>query len=261
MIRLFSVIFALMFASQAFSAPIMIFMGGFGSCALNGDTSEIKSGSMISSLMNQAVETYGEDIVEVRTCYAIGSERIFVSAPKLGLDSTAMTRDELSQKIAEAASSDGDSPVYLWGQSHGGWTAMDLVRRLPQLQYRVMNTVDPISVVNCGPAVFVGGVLSGSAPGCRGAPTDLESDYKQISKSVAHWTNWYQLEFPLLHSGIIDGAKENIERSFDASWWIPMGAHRLMETDPVMWQKASSMVIADLKKKALKRHQLSSEEQ
>ena len=247
MFRLMSVIFSLMLASQAFSAPIFIFMGGFGSCPLNGETSEIKSGALMDNLMAKARETYGDDIVEIRTCYAFGSERIFVSAPGLGLNSSAMTRDELSQRVLEATTTADESPIYLWGQSHGGWTALDLVRRLPQLRFRVLNTVDPISISDCGPAVFIGGVLSGSAPGCRGAPRDLEPSYAQISKSVAHWTNWYQTEFPLLHSGVIGAAKENVERSFNASWWIPMGAHRLMETDPVMWQNATTRIIDDLK--------------
>ena len=250
MFRLFSILLVLTFASKVSASPIMIFMGGFGSCSVAGKTSEIKSTSLINRLMEDAHNTYGDDIVEVRTCYALGSEPIFVSAPKLGLDSVRMTRDELAQTIRDAASSSDDSPVYVWGQSHGGWTAMDLVRRVPNLQYQVLTTVDPISIPDCGPVVFVGGVLLGTAPGCRGAPQDLGSSFEQISKSVAHWTNWYQLEFPLLHSDNIAHATENVERSFNASWWIPMGAHHLMETDPVMWQKTTVRIVNDLKKRA-----------
>lgn len=245
MFRIFTIALCLIISSKVSAAPIMIFMGGFGSCAYAGKTSELKSAEMMDRTMDAVRKIYEEDLVEIRTCYAIGNDPIYVTSEALDLINSPMTRDGLRDLVANVAVD--NAPIYIWGQSHGGWTAMDLVRKLPGLNYRVLNTVDPISVTDCGPVVFVGGVLSGSAPGCRRAPKDLEADYAQISKSVARWTNWFQLEFSLLHSDKIAFAHDNIERSFNAGWWIPMGAHRLMETDATMWEMVAKQVSADLK--------------
>ena len=246
MFRMTTFVLCLMISSNAWASPIMVFMGGFGSCALDGKTTEIKSSAMMNQTMDQVQQAYTNDIIEIRTCYALGNDPIYVSSGALDLQSAPMNRDQLAQLVEDTAAANENAPIYLWGQSHGGWTAMDLVRRLPNLNYRALHTVDPISVRDCGPAVFIGGVISGSSPGCRRAPQDLEPHYAQISKSVARWTNWFQLEFTLLHSSKITAAHENVERSFDAGWWIPMGAHRLMETDETMWRKVANQITSDV---------------
>lgn len=234
-------------STVASAHPVMIFMGGFGSCPLAGKTSELKATAQIDALVARARYSAGERISQIRTCYALGSDTIYVNAPDLSLEDEAMTRDDFHNVVREIVNVAGDSaPIYVWGQSHGGWTAMDLIRQVHEFKYRVLMTVDPISIPECGPGVFTGGVIAGSAPGCRGAPKDLEPSYELIQSRVAHWTNWYQKEFTLLHSDKIPNATENIERFLNASWWIIMGAHRLTETDDVMWNHASQKVINDL---------------
>lgn len=240
---------ALFSATSASARPLLVFSGGFGSCAIAGSTSEIKSGEEMDQLADRLQNETGEAPVQVRACYALGSEyTIYVSASELDVWDQAMTREEFYKVVRSAAVLAGEkAPVYVWGQSHGGWTAMSLVANVDNLNYRMLTTVDPISVAECGPVVFSGGVLSGSAEGCQRAPKDLEVAYPVIARRVHHWVNWYQLEFSLLHSSPIAAAHENVERTFDADWWVPMGAHSLTERDPMMWQKTSELTATDFR--------------
>ena len=237
------------FAMPAFARPVFVFSGGFGSCFVNGDTSEIKATPFIDDMIRQVTDLTEQEPVVVRTCYALGNDEIYVTAPELDLSSESMTLADFHKVVKKAAKHAGEeAPVYVWGHSHGGWTAMDLVRNVAQLNYRNLVTVDPISVVNCGPLVFSGGVLSGDAPGCREAPADLEDEVSTIAQRAKHWTNWFQLEFPLLHSEQISAATENFERAYDANWTSIMGAHAVIEVDPDLWQQTAQYVVDDLRR-------------
>lgn len=238
------------FAGQLMARPVVVFSGGFGSCALMGSTSEIKSSQEMDQLVERLRAETGEEPVQVRTCYALGSEStIYVTADELDIVDAGMTREGLHRIVRSAADLGGtDTPVYLWGQSHGGWTVMNIVANVTGLNYRVLTTVDPISVVECGPVVFSGGVLTGSAEGCQRAPKDLEVSYPLIAARVAQWINWYQREFTLLHSSEISHADQNIQRTFDAPWWVPMGSHSMTERDPIMWAKTVEMTSHDARK-------------
>jgi len=243
-----SIVFLLAYADQVLARPVLVFSGGFGSCAVAGSTSEIKSSAEMDELADRLRDQSGEEPVQVRTCYALGSEStIYVTADELNIVDEPMTREEFYEVVRSTADFAGNSaPFYVWGQSHGGWTAMSLIANVGGLNYRLLTTVDPISVTECGPVVFTGGVLTGSSEGCQRAPKDLEKAYPLIAKRVAHWKNWYQMEFSLLHSSPIPHADENIERTFNASWWVPMGSHSLTERDPAMWTKTSELTVTDL---------------
>ena len=241
----------LLAAGLAEAKPLLIFNGGFGSCAIAGSTWELKASAQMDAMVTAASEASGADALQIRTCYAFGADTIYVTAPHLGFDSEPMTRADFHNVVRESVRSAGNlGGVHVWGQSHGGWTAMDLVRRVPEINYSTLMTVDPISVVECGPVVFTGGVITGSAPGCQRAPADLASSFAKIARSINHWVNWYQREFSLLHSDKISEAHDNIERFLNAAWWIPMGSHRLTETDDVMWQDAISRVERQIKSDA-----------
>lgn len=234
----------------ATARPVVLFSGGFGSCAVMGSTSEIKSSEEMDRFVEGMREITREDPLEIRTCYALGSEStIYVTAAELGVVDLGMTRDDFHNVVRDAARFAGESaPIFLWGQSHGGWTVMNLVSQVGELNYRLLTTVDPISVAECGPVVFSGGVLTGSAEGCRRAPADLESAYSLIAERVSLWVNWYQLEFTLLHSSAIPQADQNIQRNFSAPWWVPMGSHSMTERDPVMWEKTTELAKFDARK-------------
>ena len=237
------------FSSKASARSVTVFSGGFGSCAMMGSTSELKSSARMDALVDSIARETGEKPIEVRTCYAIGSDPIYVSAPELDLIDAAMSRDEFHDVVRQAAQAAGESaPVYVWGQSHGGWTAMNLVASVDEVNFRTLTTVDPISVVDCSPVVFSGGVLTGEAEGCRRAPKDLKQAYSVIAKRTESWVNWYQVEFSMLHSSAIPQASQNIKRTFDASWWVPMGSHAMTEGDPMMWTQTTQTVVHDIKK-------------
>jgi hypothetical protein len=236
-------------ASNAMAKTVTVFSGGFGSCAIMGSTRELKSSAKMDALVDSIARETGENPIEVRTCYAVGSNPIYVSAPELDLIDVAMTQEQFHEVVRQAAQLAGpSSPVYVWGQSHGGWTVMNLVAHVGDINYRTLTTVDPISVVDCGPVVFSGGVLTGYSEGCRQAPKDLETLYPIIAKRTKTWVNWYQVEFTLLHSSEIPHASKNVKRKYDADWWVPMGSHAMTEGDPMMWTQTTRAVITDARK-------------
>ena len=249
LVHMISLIITMLVAVEAYARPLVVFSGGFGSCAVMGSTSEIKSTVEMDQLVERIRIETGEVPLDVRTCYAIGSESvIYVTAHDLGIVDESMTRDDFYEVVRTASNVVGpQAPVYVWGQSHGGWTAMSLVANVVGLNYRMLTTVDPISVAECGPVVFSGGVLTGSAEGCRRAPKDLHELYPIIAERVGRWINWYQEEFSLLHSSAISHADENINRNFDAPWWVPMGAHSMTERDPMMWIKTTDLTASDVR--------------
>lgn len=249
-ITVFVSFLALMSSASASARPLVVFSGGFGSCAIAGSTSEIRSSAEMDQLTERLKRETGDEPVQVRTCYAIGSEStIYVTAEELGIVDVAMTRDDFYDVVRSAAEMAGESaPVYVWGQSHGGWTALSLVIQVGDLNYRMLTTVDPISIPDCGPMVFSGGVITGSSDGCRRAPKDLEEHYALIAERVEHWSNWYQVDFSLLHSTEIYHAHANHLRHFDAEWWVPMGSHSLTERDPMMWQTVTEMAGRDARR-------------
>ncbi len=240
-------------ASQALARPVMIFSGGFGSCFIAGYTSEMKASPYIDTFIANIRAETDQESAQIRTCYAFGSDQIYVSSDILGIDSEAMTRDEFQdvvrQTIHEAA--EGQHPssvqVYVWGQSHGGWTVMDLIRKSSGINFRLLMTVDPISVQNCGPSVFSGGVLTGYAPGCNEAPADMVPSGQKIAGRVGRWINWYQDQFPHLHSGSISSAHENIRRTYESDFWYLAGAHSMIALDAEVWADITDRVLADLR--------------
>jgi hypothetical protein len=253
MFTLVSTALTMVGASTADARPVIIFSGGFGSCFVAGYTSEIKASAQMDEFVERVRAETGQDPAQIRTCYAFGSDQIYVSSDALGTDSETMTREGFHQVVQQTVSvaSEGQGPasvkIYLWGQSHGGWTAMDLVRKVSGLNYRILMTVDPISVENCGPAVFSGGVLTGYAPGCNEAPADMRPSGKTIAGRVGRWVNWYQTQFPHLHSDKIPSAHENIFRSYEDDFWNLAGAHGMIEVDPEVWKDIGQRVISDLR--------------
>jgi hypothetical protein len=234
-------------ASVAAARPIVIFNGGFGSCAIRGSTSELKASAQMDAMISSVQSASSEFPVEIRTCYALGRDTIYVSSSELNLSSEPMSRDDYFQYVRKAGRIAGtNAPVYVWGQSHGGWTAMKLILDVPQLNYRYLMTVDPISIETCGPVDFMEGLFSGGVAGCQGAPEDLQESFSTVAKSVHNWTNWFQTEFSMVHSGHISEAHQNIERIYNADWWVFMGAHRLTETDDRIWSRMEREFVQDL---------------
>jgi hypothetical protein len=238
-------------SSSVWARPVAVFSGGFGSCLVNGDTAEMVISSRIDKLIDQISSRTHQSPIQIRTCFAIGSATIYVSAPELDIESQALSLDEFHDVVRQAAQLGGtEAPIYLWGFSHGGWVVMNLVAETEGLNYRVLTTNDPISVYTCNAFSFVPSIITGPEQGCLEPPIDLESKFSVIASRVERWINWYQTEFPLLHSGNIPLATENNERVMDASWWTITGAHGKIVVDPFVWQATAQAIIGDLSQTA-----------
>ncbi len=246
------IIFGLLFlvsSSSVWARPVAVFSGGFGSCLVDGNTMEMKISSQIQRLMGQILRAVNETPIQIRTCFAIGSDTIYVSAPDLDIESQALSIDEFHDVVKQAAQLGGEhAPVFLWGFSHGGWAVMNLVAEVEGLNYRVLMTNDPISVEGCDEDSFMAGVIVGALQGCTEPPMDLSSQFSVIASRVNSWVNWYQTEFSLLHSGSIPQATVNVQRVLNASWWTFTGAHGAISQDEIVWGDAAGAIIGDLRR-------------
>ncbi len=137
--------------------------------------------------------------------------------------------------LSKVLSDQSDISIHLVGHSYGGWTAMKIAKELElKNRFSIKNlvTIDPISRSECTPKKFTEGLpdveikriiekmLSGytltaedtptTNKGCLRAPSDL-GDAIAILARTSRWTNFYQENYPFLHSSSIPGPIEKIE--------------------------------------------------
>ena len=109
-----------------------------------------------------------------------------------------------------------DAAVHVVGHSYGGWLGMDFVKR-PKVNLALasLTTIDPISKVQCTPALVINSVLGSPVnQGCISAPADFSTtDLDTINQRTQSWINYYQTDATILHSGELVGA-ENIKRKY-----------------------------------------------
>lgn len=245
---------SMMIVPVSYAKSVVVFSGGFGSCFVAGDTSEMVASSQFEALVGSLAKATGEEVVEVRSCYAFGSDEIYVTSEALDINSESMTRADFYRvvqntvKHVAGGSSAQDVKLFVWGQSHGGWTVMDFARTVSNVTIELLMTVDPISVENCGPGVFSGGVITGDAQGCAEAPTDMLDSGRAIAGRARQWSNWYQTQFPHIHSGPVSAASENIFKSYEDDFWHFAGAHGLIQTDPTVWSEITQRVVRAAKR-------------
>ncbi len=224
-LKIVAIAFCLSWSAQLMARPLVVAFGGFGSCAVAGYTSEMKASNFIDEL----AESLDADLI--KTCFALSSQTVFAE----NIDHDESFRGPISDLfgfIEQAA----QGPVYLVGQSYGGWVAMQAALQIsPKIQVLGLATIDPISMKTCAPSNFAGSILLGSDPGCTQAPRDLERNFSRIKDRVGHWYHFYQTEYSNLHSSDIPTATTSSMVQYGESWH-PFGAHALTETDERIWQ-------------------------
>lgn len=240
----------------------LVWFGGFGSCAVAGDPAELNASAQIDALV-ASMETWAAgaqggqdasaDVLDIRVCFAVGSSRTFMvsSHPSLHGEIEVASPDEALRRIASLLKEAG-VPTFVFGQSHGGTMATRLAAQLSDVDVRLLYTVDPISIEECGPLSFTGGLfgrvlLGDSSPsGCRGAPVEFQSIGTHAARHTDRWVNSWQSEFGPLHSGHVTHADDNLHWSDIEFTLHPMGAHAAIDTDPSVWRHINEEVQAAL---------------
>jgi hypothetical protein len=234
------------------AVPLVVFFGGFGSCFLDGHPAEIPSSEAIHGFIAKLSDEVGEPVPAIEACYAIGNYPVYSSRYDHVTDSHFDEGESDLETLFDWIESEAEGrPLILAGQSHGGWTAMKAVLHMKR-NVDVLNTADPISVVNCHAAAFsastIGHTILGFKPwdGCTKAPEDLRPDYKEIAAKTGRWNNFYQTETKFLHSSKIHAADFNQRLTFDGWSMNPFRGHAWTEGDARVWDKLLESAKASL---------------
>jgi hypothetical protein len=231
----------------------LVWFGGFGSCAVAGNPSELNASMQIDALVDSMAAWSGEErtdeMLDIRVCFAVGSSRTFMVSnhPSQNGSVVVSSQEEVLSRIANMIHEAG-APTFVFGQSHGGTMATRLAARLDDADLKLLYTVDPISIEECGPMTFTGGLfgqvlLGDSSPGgCRGAPAEFMSFGPDAARHSDRWVNSWQSEFAPLHSGHVAHADENVHWTDVEFTMHPMGAHASIDTDPEVWRHINSEV-------------------
>lgn len=164
------------------------------------------------------------------------------------VEGASTTLPELVAKIVTMARATRTRQVVIIGHSHGGWLALQVALRLPvdvQLAYLV--TLDPISLLYCGPLEFAS-IAPAEAIGdphsldCQRFPRDVdESQQASIAKRSLGWLGYHQAQTMKLRSS----APKWAHRAREVVLPVEDGeAHQAIADDPGIWREIAEVVRA-----------------
>ena len=193
------------------------YFSGFRSCGSSPDGSANPMADSFKDIYEKVENTVGENEVSlsIRGCYNTDASKVRFSLSN-ARQTISSTVPEMIKIVGEELKKIAPVKLHLVGHSYGGWTIMQLAKNLPpEIEIEGFTTIDPISVKECNAAVYASLILGGgNINGCQRAPADFtESDIKAIRSRTNRWTNYYQNNFPFLHSGPIAAARNN-EKSY-----------------------------------------------
>jgi hypothetical protein len=191
--------------------PAIVVMGGFNSCLtdVNGASTPVGSARWNNAAGLSARFAVGAQRW-VRSCYDTSGNIFFIEAKAPGVVRRATVSDPspFFQAVKDETD-DGQNPLFLLGHSHGGWLAMYTAYWLNDASdVRLLETVDPISPLNCTPSSYYTAIMSpATAPwmlaGCMEAPSDFtDAQLARISRRLPEraWIHYYQRNFLPLRS-------------------------------------------------------------
>lgn len=209
--------------------PVLLALGGFWSC---GQDEELKptplngngGGPMLPIFvaLRLALDQFGiASRGELISCYSVDPTDIhFVTNMSSSQDVVTTAPDDMIKQVEDMLRGLPNPQLFIIGHSYGGWTAMELARRLVgSFAVRHLVTLDPISKVLCTPDTFLtyASQYKTGAPECTTAPRDFTPDQIiRIADGVDRWTNYYETASMYLHAdAIVDSDKiENVDMQY-----------------------------------------------
>jgi hypothetical protein len=203
---------------------VLGFFSGFRSCGSLADGSANPMTDSFKDIYEKVESEVGENEVSlaIRGCYDTDASKVRFALSN-ARQTISSTVPEMIKLVGEELKKIAPVKLHLVGHSYGGWTIMQLAKNLPpEIKIDGFTTIDPISVKECNTAVYASLILGGgNLNGCQRAPADFtESDLNAIRLRTNRWTNYYQNNFPLLHSGPIVAASNN-EKSYYSMGFEP----------------------------------------
>ena len=168
-----------------------------------------------------------------------------------GLNKTNEFQVSLNEYVNQILSSYLKGDVYMIGHSYGGWMVMkSALRRLAKnsktFELKGLFTIDPISWKECNISAVIRsyfgfGYANAPTPACTRAPEDLKSLFGLLARNTTIWHNFYQVTFPILHSGMIYHATKNTMPELPVDRQI-VGHHATIMNSEKVWQHINSDV-------------------
>lgn len=199
--------------------PVLAFFGGYTSCGLGdtGDPLQQPLSDFFERALAAVKEKTGQQPKYLIACYTLAYESVIYR-----FSGDSQSRNKLiagMENDFEDFLGELDHPeILMVGHSYGGWTAMDIVQKLPPgTKIKGLVTLDPISHADCNLSTFGGAE-------CKRAPQDFgEEGLKEIKDKTAQWLNYWEDGSTTLHSGEIAGA-QNVKRTYPGSGFGPHNA-------------------------------------
>lgn len=253
------------------STPILVALGGFNSCKSvpTDDSIEVKFEQAIFDYRLQVANNVKRLPKVVRGCFVNslteGSNYYFSGLGKNVMslqiaegffdESGAQTREytnlirALTYAVLAQTKKVPNPIVFIAGHSHGAWLAAQVAAQLATRGIRLgaMITMDPISPLSCNPGDYLNLVLLGvPAPGCVMAPPDWSATFaRNLNANLSDgWYNFYQTQFPLLHSSEVAGLphRQNLELFYDHEDSM-RPAHTKIDDDIRAWGVLAALTI------------------
>ena len=168
-----------------------------------------------------------------------------------GLNKTNEFQVSLNEYVNQILSSYLKGDVYMIGHSYGGWMIMkSALRRLAsgrsKFKLKGLFTIDPISWKECDISAvtrsyFGFGYANAATPACTRPPADLKNSFGALARHSMIWHNFYQVTFPILHSGMIYQATKNTMPQLPVDRQI-VGHHATIMNSEKVWQHINSDV-------------------
>ncbi len=242
-------------SSQERPIPILLFSGGYASCAKKakdnrwemGEAAKIEKmweAAGLSKVSSQKIR--GVSPVTIFTCYSALDKYSFFDSfnlryshdPKFEKYSQIdLSESELIsnhfladyfayvKKVVDETRKKGPVELYIMGHSYGAWTAIHTAHHFHEyVEVAGLVTMDPISVLKCKASDMITQPISTliqDHPGCLESPTDritleaIQNLVNHPTMSPKFWLNVYQNAFRFLHS---DGIKELDGFSVGENW-------------------------------------------
>lgn len=221
----------------------IVVFGGYNSCTLRGSPLDMTVFKPMKDKVKAAALALNTPVRYFLGCYRTDSDKVYITHDTLGDRMMDIPLSELGNWIRHWQDNGPAMDRYaLIGTSYGGWTVVHMMEEgmIPTEQVLGTYTIDPISRIDCTPRRIILNVLHfnkgydsiGDNP-CRRSPLDWQGLTIDVPDT---WLNFYQQDYPILHSSPTAHASANIRIEYTVPVLKNL-AHRQIQDDERVWEE------------------------
>ena len=224
---------------------VYLLLDGFATCPNFSSTDGAITGTnmlkILDDLKAELKKANKGDPKYLVSCFGTAPNTVYYSTSEYPKFTQFASLSDFTAKVNQQVAKTTNAQVRIVGYSYGGWTAMKVAKDMElkdAAKITSLVTIDPISVPNCTPNDFVGSLDTQAAKGCTEAPSDFTSDdVAKIKGRAKVWSNFYQTDQTILHSGEIAGS-DNTKLTLSP----PSTAHGAIVADNDLHSKLTALL-------------------